>query len=46
MKKERMKWFGYGVVLSVETCAMVFITSLTAYAAKTSFEKAFKKEEN
>lgn len=46
MKKERMKWFGYGVVLSVETCAMVFITGIAAYSAKASFKKAFKKEEN
>ena len=45
MKKERMKWIGFGVVLSVEACTMVFITGLAAYAAKASFEKAFKKEE-
>ena len=45
MKKERMKWFGYGVILSVETCAMVFITGLGAYAAKASFKKAFEKED-
>ena len=45
MKKERMKWFGFGVVLSVEACTMVFMTGITAYAAKESFKKAFKKEE-
>ena len=44
MKKEKMKWIGYGVVLSVETCAMLFITSLAGCAAKESFKKAFKKE--
>lgn len=44
MKKERMKWFGVGVLGCCETCILMGMTVLAGVVTKECFKRALKKE--